>query len=79
MAKSSGSKSGFEKSLGELESLVETMEKGEMSLEESLKAFERGIKLARECTDILKSAEQRVEILAESGENTQLEPFDHDA
>lgn len=79
MAKNSGNKSGFEQSLGELESLVEAMEKGEMSLEESLKAFERGVKLARECTDILKSAEQRVETLAGNGENAQLEPFDHDA
>ena len=75
MAKNSNSNLGFEQSLGELESLVEGMEKGDMSLEESLKDFERGVKLARECGETLKKAEQRVEILAGKGESAQLEPF----
>lgn len=72
-------KPGFEQSLIELESLVEAMEKGDMSLEDALKAFERGIKLARQCSDTLKQAEQRVEMLTGKGANTSLEPLHHDA
>ncbi len=57
----------FEAALGELENLVERMEKGELSLEESLQDFERGIELARKCQTALQEAEQRVQLLA--GEN----------
>ena len=64
----------FEKSLAELEGLVETLEKGELSLEETLKQFERGMSLTKHCQEALKSAEQRVEILLGDGETTQ--PFD---
>lgn len=70
-------KANFETSLNELENLVATMEKGEMSLEDSLKAFERGVELTRFCRDTLKQAEQRVSIL--SKESGQPEPFDSDA
>ena len=54
----------FEKSLDELEKLVRDLEQGELSLEQSLAAFERGVKLTRECQSALKSAEQRAEQLA---------------
>jgi exodeoxyribonuclease VII small subunit len=64
----------FEKALGELESLVERMEQGELSLESSLKEFERGIALARQCQQALQEAEQKVRLLTESGEET---PLDH--
>ncbi len=53
----------FEASLKTLESLVERMERGELSLEQSLECFEQGIKLTRECQKALTQAEQRVEIL----------------
>ena len=53
----------FEKALDELEGLVERMEQGESSLEESLKDFERGIELTRSCQAALAEAEQKVEIL----------------
>jgi exodeoxyribonuclease VII small subunit len=53
----------FEKSLAELEALVERMEEGEMSLEESLKAFENGIRLTQQCQQLLAQAQQRVQIL----------------
>ncbi|MBH98540.1 MAG: exodeoxyribonuclease VII small subunit [Rhodospirillaceae bacterium] len=53
----------LEKSLIELEKLVEQLESGNLSLEESLAQFEHGIKLARECQNTLKEAEQKVEIL----------------
>lgn len=55
----------FEQSLADLEQLVETMEKGELSLEESLKQFEKGIALAASCQQALQQAEQKVEQLIE--------------
>lgn len=55
----------FEQALVALESLVEKMEKGDLSLEDSLKAFEEGVKLTRECQTRLQEAEQRVQVLLE--------------
>jgi exodeoxyribonuclease VII small subunit len=64
----------FEPALGELETLVAAMESGNMSLEESLLAFEEGIRLTRECQEALQQAEQKVQLLlADNGETT---PFD---
>ena len=71
----------FEASLQRLESLVEQMEQGDLTLEESLKTFEEGIKLTRECQAALTAAEQRVKLLIEKdGELTEIpfEPEDHD-
>jgi exodeoxyribonuclease VII small subunit len=65
----------FEKSLAELEKLVETMENGEISLEESLKHFERGISLTRACQKALEEAEQKVKILMEKDVQASLVPF----
>ena len=56
----------FEDALEELESIVERMEDGEPSLEESLKFFERGMALTRKCQKALDDAEQRIQTLAES-------------
>jgi exodeoxyribonuclease VII small subunit len=53
----------FEKKLGRLEEIVQKMEKGESSLEDSLKLFEEGIKLSRECHTQLNSAEAKVKKL----------------
>lgn len=65
----------FERALQELEQLVEQMEEGELSLEESLKQFERGIALTRSCQQALQAAEQKVQILlTEDGQRT-LAPF----
>lgn len=55
----------FEQSLNELESLVEKLETGELSLEESLQTFERGVRLSRICQRALDAAEQRVERLSQ--------------
>jgi len=55
----------FEASLAQLEKLVTRMESGEMSLEESLKAFEEGVKLTRLCQETLSSAQQKVQVLME--------------
>ncbi|MDJ0739843.1 MAG: exodeoxyribonuclease VII small subunit [Gammaproteobacteria bacterium] len=69
----------FEESLGELEALVEQMETGELSLEQSLAAFERGIALTRSCQQALQAAEQKVEVLTARTPDAATEPFDDDA
>jgi exodeoxyribonuclease VII small subunit len=66
----------FEQALGELEALVTTMEKGDLSLEESLKAFETGVKLTRECQESLREAEQKVQLLLNDNGELRAEPFD---
>ncbi|MFT6551972.1 MAG: exodeoxyribonuclease VII small subunit [Zhongshania marina] len=55
----------FETSLSELEKLVQSMESGELSLEDSLKAFESGMQLSRDCQQALADAEQKVRLLME--------------
>jgi exodeoxyribonuclease VII small subunit len=66
----------FEEALAELESLVETLESGELPLEESLKTFERGVELTRNCQKALDDAEQKVRIL--SNESGATEPFERE-
>jgi exodeoxyribonuclease VII small subunit len=68
----------FETALAELEALVERMEQGELSLDESLKQFERGVQLTRSCQQALKDAEQKVQLLLEKDGQQTLEPFDSD-
>lgn len=63
----------FEDSLSELEALVEALEEGNLSLDESLKSFERGIKITRECQQALKMAEQRVAVLTRNLDGDLLE------
>lgn len=53
----------FEKSMTELEEIVNQLEKGDLSLEDCLKHYEKGINLARKCQDALTSAEQKIETL----------------
>lgn len=65
-----------EKALSDLESLVESMEAGTLSLEQSLKHYERGVSLARACQSALQQAEQTVMALREGGESAPLAPFD---
>jgi exodeoxyribonuclease VII small subunit len=68
-------KEKFEEALGRLEDIVKKMEAGDMTLEESLKAFEEGIKLARLCSRKLDEAERRVEILLKQEEDLVARPF----
>lgn len=75
-AATSDDKIDFENALKELEELVERMEQGELSLEQSLKDFERGVALTRACQQALQEAEQKVQILAKKGEETELSPFE---
>ncbi|WP_324708288.1 exodeoxyribonuclease VII small subunit [Pseudomonas fragi] len=66
----------FEQSLADLQTLVERLENGELSLEDSLTAFEQGIRLTRDCQDALAQAEQKVQILLERDGELAQEPFD---
>ena len=66
----------FEQSLKELETLVEKMEQGDLSLEESLQHFERGVQLTRACQQALKAAEQKVEALLKKNGQEEVIPFD---
>jgi len=65
----------FEDALQELEQLVERMEQGQMTLEDSLKAFERGVQLTRTCQSALREAEQKVQVLLEENGEATLKPF----
>jgi exodeoxyribonuclease VII small subunit len=65
----------FEQSLAELEGIVDALERGELSLEDSLAAFERGVGLTRTCQQALERAEQRVRILADGRAGAEPEPF----
>lgn len=61
----------FEKALEELEVLVNRIERGDLTLEDSLTAFERGVGITRDCQKALDAAEQKVEVLvAQAGEGT---------
>lgn len=71
MAKKETTKPDFEQSLQELEALVLRMESGDLSLEASLKEFERGVQLTRQCQAELTAAEQRVKLLAVDGTATE--------
>lgn len=68
----------FEQALDELERLVEQMEQGNLSLDESLKTFERGIELSRTCQRALDEAEQRIQILTQQDGKIETKPFDTD-
>jgi exodeoxyribonuclease VII small subunit len=58
----------FEAAIAELESVVKKLEEGDLSLEQSLELYERGVTLSRYCHSRLEAAEQRIEILNERGE-----------
>ena len=57
----------FESAIGELETIVKSLEAGDLSLEQSLELFERGVQLSRFCHTRLEAAERRVEILSDRG------------
>jgi len=66
----------FEQSLTDLQNLVERLENGELSLEDSLTAFEQGVRLTRDCQAALAQAEQKVQILMERDGELEETPFD---
>jgi exodeoxyribonuclease VII small subunit len=65
----------FEKSLEQLETLVDNMERGELSLEQSLAAYEQGVGLYRRCQQALEQAELRVKLLSDPEKPDEAEPF----
>jgi exodeoxyribonuclease VII small subunit len=66
----------FEQALSELEGLIERLERGDLPLDEALKAFERGVALTRHCQGCLQAAQQKVEILLKRGGEAQVQPFE---
>ncbi len=62
----------FESGMNELEALVEALEKGELSLEESFKAYEKGVKLASQLKAVLDQGDQRIMALTESLSKTDI-------
>jgi exodeoxyribonuclease VII small subunit len=68
----------FELAMRDLEQLVERLEKGDLPLEESLAAFEKGVMLTRACQVALKDAEQKVEILLKKAGESSVEDFEAD-
>jgi len=79
LAKRSNKTPDFETALAELEALVEKMEQGDLSLDESLQQFERGVQLTQTCQQALKDAEQKVQVLLEKDGQATLEPLEDDA
>jgi exodeoxyribonuclease VII small subunit len=76
MEKIMANKFDFNKGLSELESIISKMESGDLSLEDSLKYFEKGVKLHRQCHTALSDAEQRISVLSESDDYSSEKPFD---
>jgi len=71
MVKKAEAKSkNFESSLSALEKIVRELERGDLPLEESLRLFEEGVKLSRECQERLNQAERRIEVLLRDSEGT---------
>ena len=68
-------KFNFNKGLLELENIISMMESGELSLEDSLKNFEEGVKIHRKCHTALMDAEQRINILTEQDNYNEEKPF----
>ena len=66
----------FERALAGLEAIVDQLERGDLSLEDALQSFERGVALTGICQRALSQAEQRVEMLTGKGPDATLEPFD---
>tara|TARA_B110000008_G_scaffold98959_1_gene101721 strand:+ start:99 stop:323 length:225 start_codon:yes stop_codon:yes gene_type:complete len=68
-------KFNFNKGLIELEEIINRMESGELSLEESLKYFEKGVKIHKHCHTALKDAEQRIRILSDDDDYKEEKHF----
>ncbi len=66
MSKGKDQKKSIEKSLAELEKLVEELENGDLELDQALKKFEQGVKLSRECKKTLEETEMKIKILMDN-------------
>ncbi|MEE1050365.1 MAG: exodeoxyribonuclease VII small subunit [Clostridia bacterium] len=73
---SEDSKKSFEKNLGELEQVVRALEASDVSLDDMIALFEKGVHLTRECTDALNTAEQKITVLMKNRDGEmEEEPF----
>ena len=70
-----GKKVSFEETMSKLEEIAEELEKGDLNLEESVSKFEEGMKLSKECSNLLEDAEKRITILIKDGDEVQEENF----
>ena len=68
----------FEEKMQELENVVSSLEKGDMNLDESLKKFEEGMNLSKQCNKILEEAEKKITILLEENGEIKEEKFDEE-
>lgn len=68
-------KGSFEETIKELEKIATELENGDLSLEDSVSKFEEGMKLSKQCNDLLENAEKRITILLKDGEETKEESF----
>ena len=66
----------FEEMMQELEQISQDLEKGDLSLDESMKKFEEGIALSKKCSDILETAEKKIKILIQDEDKLKEEDFD---
>ena len=65
----------FEESMQKLETIANELEKGNLSLDESVNKFEEGMKLSKKCNDFLESAEKKITILINNGNDMAEEDF----
>lgn len=65
----------FEEALKRLEKIVEELESGKLSLDDSLKRYEEGVRLARFCQKTLQTAQRKIEVLTKKGEGWETKPF----
>ena len=70
-----GKKVSFEETMSKLEEIAAELEKGDLNLEESVSKFEEGMKLSKECSNLLEDAEKRITILIKDGDEIQEENF----
>lgn len=66
----------FEKALEKLEIIVEELEKGELTLDEALERYQKGVKLSRFCSKKLEEVESKIEMIVEEGDKIKKVPFD---
>jgi exodeoxyribonuclease VII small subunit len=78
MAKKKIENLSFEESLSELETIVQNLEQGELSLEDSMTLFERGLNLSQASQEKLKNAEQKIQILLTKNGKVQLQSFENE-
>ena len=72
------SKENFEESMKKLENIVTELENGNLNLDESVKKFEEGMKIAKQCNTILEDAEKKITILLEKNGELKEEKFDEE-